>query len=178
MLTKRHTTLALARADRKRAGLHRFHQQPFRRHWRQADAIVGRNLACNTLTAESLHRCIATCTDLNVSQERISSTETPATDTNITGWWDDRPSTSVLGSTYATKKACFSAKIIVRVHAGVVVVFPRRSQIDEMTREGTAQSVTVPCKSRKNGRIWGLQSWTRSKFQIARRYVRRTRVCT
>ena len=81
-------------------------------------------------------------------KRRTSSTETPSTDTNITGWWDDRPSTSVLGSTYATKRAWFSVKITVRVHAGVVVVLHRRSQIDEMTQEETAQSVTVPCKSR------------------------------
>ena len=69
MLTKRHTTPALLGADRKRVGLHRVHPQPTREHRRQADALGGRSLACNTLTAESLLRCIATCTDLNLSQE-------------------------------------------------------------------------------------------------------------
>ena len=83
-----------------------------------------------------------------------SSTETPVTDTTITGWRDDRPSTAVVGSTYATKKTdmvvpCFSAQITVRVHAGVI--FHRRSPTHEITREGTAQSVAVPSKSSQNG---------------------------
>ena len=38
------------------------------------------------------------------SEEGPSSTETPVTDTNITGWRDDCPSTAVVGSTYATKR--------------------------------------------------------------------------
>ena len=69
MLTKRHTTPALVGADRKRAGIHRVHPDTTRGHWRQADALGGRNLACSTLPTESLLRCIATCTYLNLSHE-------------------------------------------------------------------------------------------------------------
>ena len=50
--------------------------------------------------------------------------------------------------------ARFSAQIFVRVHARVML--HRRSQIDEMTREGTAQSVAVPCK--KQPKRWKLGS--------------------
>ena len=72
--------------------------------------------------------------------------------------------------------ACFLAQIFVRVHARVML--HRRSPINEMTREGTAQSVAVPSKSSQNGGNSALQSWTTSKFQIARSFVRRTLVCT
>ena len=71
--------------------------------------------------------------------------------------------------------ACFLAQISVRVHARVML--HRRSQIDEMTREETAQSVTVPCESMQNGGKSALQSWTRSKIQIARSFLCASRWC-
>ena len=60
-----------------------------------------------------------------------------------------------------------------------VSFFTGGAQIDEMTREGTAQSVAVPCKSIQNGGNSGSielddkQVPDRQKF-----FVRRTLVCT
>ena len=177
MFTKRHTTPALIGADRQKASraslslpaTHMRALAPDQCCWRtkprlqHAHSRITSSLYCHMLRLESFSR------------------GGPVTDTNVPGWWDDRPNTSGLGSTYATKKtamvvACFSAKIFVRIHARVLPC--RRNQIDEMTREGTAQSVTVPCNSSQNGGKLALQSWTRSKFQIARSVVHRARVRT